>query len=87
MRPRGKVSVLTALSLGVLLAVALLVFFPLLGFGQPPVWLPAALLGVRLALRMWQARSSPGLRQPAAWVIEAVLIGMLLLIPHGPGQR
>ncbi len=68
---------LTALSLLLLLAVAVLLFAPLLGFGVP-VWVLAALLSGRLAVQFLRARRDPRLRRPASWVLDAALIALLL---------
>ncbi len=62
----------------ILLALALLLFAPLLGLGRPPLWLVAGLLVVRLGLQLWRARFDPGLRRPAAWLIDLALIALLL---------
>ncbi|ULH15758.1 hypothetical protein MF271_03725 [Deinococcus sp. KNUC1210] len=73
----------TALSLLVLLVLAVLLFLPLLGLGRPPVWIVAALLLVRLGLQFWRARTQPGLRRPGAWLLDVVLIGLLLWVGNG----
>lgn len=62
----------------ILLVLALLLLAPLLGLGRPPLWLPAALLALRLGLQLWRARAEPLLRRPAAWLIDAALIALLL---------
>jgi Flp pilus assembly protein TadB len=68
---------LTGLSLGLLLAVALLLFAPLLGY-RVPVWVIALLLAARLGVQLLRARSDARLRRPLSWVIDAALIALLL---------
>lgn len=77
---------LAALSLLLLLAVALLLFAPLLGVGVP-VWLLAALLLGRLALQIGRARYDSRLRRPAGWVLDAALIVLLLMTAQNSGNR
>lgn len=69
---------LAALSLLLLLAVALLLFAPLLGL-TVPVWVLAALLALRLVVQILRARREPRLRRPASWLLDAALVVLLLL--------
>ncbi|WP_146202795.1 hypothetical protein [Deinococcus irradiatisoli] len=69
---------LAALSLLLLLLVALLLFAPLLGLAVP-VWVLAALLAARLVVQVLRARRDSRLRRPAGWVLDAALIVLLLL--------
>ena len=69
---------LAALSLLLLLAVALLLFAPLLGL-TVPVWVLAVLLAARLVVQLLRARHDPRLRRPASWLLDAALIVLLLL--------
>ncbi|WP_420595791.1 hypothetical protein [Deinococcus sp.] len=69
---------LAAVSLLLLLAIALLLFAPLLGFGVP-VWVLALLLAARLVIQVLRARHDPRLRRPASWVLDAALIVLLML--------
>lgn len=69
---------LAALSLLLLLAVALLLFAPLLGLAVP-VWVLAALLAMRLVVQVLRARRDVHLRRPASWLLDAALIVLLLL--------
>ncbi|GAA3999759.1 hypothetical protein GCM10022631_08380 [Deinococcus rubellus] len=69
---------LAALSLLLLLAVALLLFAPLLGLAVP-VWVLAVLLALRLVVQVLRARRDTRLRRPASWLLDAALIVLLLL--------
>lgn len=69
---------LAALSLLLLLSVALLLFALLLGLGVP-VWVLAVLLAGRLGVQVLRARADARLRRPASWVLDAALIVLLLL--------
>jgi len=69
---------LAALSLLLLLVVALLLFAPLLGLAVP-VWVLAALLAMRLVVQVLRARRDARLRRPASWLLDAALIVLLLL--------
>lgn len=73
-----SVSALTALNLLLLLVLALLLFLPLLGVAVP-LPLVASVLAVRLALRVYQGLQDPTLRRPAAWLLDAGLLVLLLM--------
>lgn len=76
-------SPLAALNLGLLLAIALLLFLPLLGQPVPAVWV-IALLALRLGVRVWQGYQDPALRRPAAWLMDAALLGLLVFLQLKP---
>ncbi|WP_161881594.1 hypothetical protein [Deinococcus alpinitundrae] len=69
---------LATLSLLLLLAIALLLFAPLLGLAVP-VWVLAALLALRLVVQVLRARRDVRLCRPASWLLDAALIVLLLL--------
>ncbi|WP_293909185.1 hypothetical protein [Deinococcus sp.] len=68
---------LAAVSLGLLLLAALLLFAPLLGY-RVPVWVLALLLAARLGVQLLRARSDARLRRPVSWLLDAALIALLL---------
>ncbi|WP_425147317.1 hypothetical protein [Deinococcus sp.] len=82
--PQARPDAATSLSLVLLLALAALLFLPLLGLARPPVWMVAALLALRLIVQVWRARTQPRLRRPAGWLLDAALIGLLLWIGAHP---
>lgn len=75
--PRSRPDVWTAVSLGLLAVLAVLLLLPLLGGPLPSPWLVAVLLLVRLGVQVMRARTEPRLRRPAAWAFDLILIGLL----------
>lgn len=67
----------TALSLGLLAVLALLLMLPLMGGPLPSPWLVAGLLLVRVGVQVVRARTDERLRRPASWAFDLILIGLL----------
>lgn len=76
--PRPGPDTLTILSLVLLAVVGVLLLLPLLGGPLPNPLLIALLLAGRLVLQFLRARRNPGLKRPAAWALDMILIGLLL---------
>lgn len=76
--PRSRPDGLTILSLVLLAVVAVLLLVPLLGGPLPDPALIAVLLIARLLVQFLRARRNPGLKRPAAWALDLILIGLLL---------
>ena len=76
--PPGR-SLLQLVNLLLLLALALLLLAPLLGLSRAPLWVVALLLAARLGLQLWRTRGEAGPRRPAAWLLDALLIALLLM--------
>ncbi|EYB68402.1 hypothetical protein DEIPH_ctg024orf0008 [Deinococcus phoenicis] len=76
--PARRPDPLTAVSLVLLALIAVLLLVPLLGGPLPSPYLIVLLLVARLALQFLRARRDPGLKRPAAWAFDLILIGLLL---------
>lgn len=74
---RPRPDALTAVSLALLAAVAVLLVLPLLGGPAPNPYLVALLLVARLGVQFLRARRDPALRRPASWAVDLLLIGLL----------
>ncbi|TDE86721.1 hypothetical protein [Deinococcus sp. S9] len=75
---RPRPDLLTSVSLLLLVLVAVLLLVPLLGGPLPNPFLIVLLLAARLVLQFLRARRNPGLKRPAAWAFDFILIGLLL---------
>ncbi len=71
---------LATVSLLLLLALAVLLFLPLLGLGRPPLWVVVALLVARLVVQFLRARQERAQRRPVGWFIDAALIALLVYV-------
>ena len=77
---RPRPDLLTSVSLLLLVLVAVLLLVPLLGGPLPSPFLIVLLLAARLVLQFLRARRNPGLKRPAAWAFDLILIGLLLWV-------
>ena len=82
-RPPLGPTPLATVGLLLLLALAVLLFLPLLGLGHPPLWLIVTLLVARLAVQLLRARAEPAQRRPVGWLVDVVLIGLLIYVALG----
>ncbi|WP_309573315.1 hypothetical protein [Deinococcus sp.] len=67
----------TAVSLGLLAVLAILLLLPLLGGPTPSPWVVAGLLLVRVGVQVMRARTDERLRRPGSWAFDLLLIGLL----------
>jgi 4-hydroxybenzoate polyprenyltransferase len=76
--PSPRPDALSAVSLVLLVLVAVLLLVPLLGGPLPSPYLIVVLLIARLIVQFLRARHDPNLKRPAAWAFDVLLIGLLL---------
>lgn len=75
--PPPRPDMWTAVSLGLLAVLAVLLLLPLLGGPTPRPWLVAGLLLVRVGVQVMRARTDERLRRPVSWAFDLLLIGLL----------
>lgn len=83
--PRPGPDPLTAVSLLLLVGVAVLLLLPLLGGPLPSPYLVVGLLLARLVIQILRAQRRPELKRPAAWAFDLLLIGLLLWVAANRG--
>ncbi|GHF30916.1 hypothetical protein HNQ07_000658 [Deinococcus metalli] len=85
--PTPRPDAWTAVSLGLLAVLAVLLLLPLLGGPLPSPWVVAALLLARLGVQVLRARTDERLRRPASWAFDLILIGLLFYTLANPPVR
>ncbi|WP_339095701.1 hypothetical protein WDJ50_14050 [Deinococcus sp. VB142] len=71
----------TALSFGLLLVLAGLLLWPLIGGGAAPSpYLIGALLLARLGLQIWRAQRDERLKRPTSWAVDLLLIALIFWV-------
>ncbi|GAA5501540.1 hypothetical protein Dxin01_01272 [Deinococcus xinjiangensis] len=70
----------TIASLVLLVVLAGLLIWPLIGGGVPNPYLVGGLLLLRLGLQVFRARTDERLKRPASWAFDLLLIGLIFYI-------
>lgn len=70
----------TIASLVLLVVLAGLLLWPLIGGAAPNPYLVGGLLMLRLGLQVFRARTDERLKRPASWAFDLLLIGLIFYI-------